>query len=79
MTVHGFRSTFRDRACDCTGDCTGAPREAAEACLVHRVGNDVERAYRRGDALEQRRKLLEAWEQYCTGEGGANVVAIRAA
>lgn len=60
-TVHGFRSTFRDWA----GDCTSFPREIAEAALSHLVGDEAERAYRRSDALERRRKLMLAWEKYC--------------
>src|SRR3712207_7085240 len=50
-TVHGFRSSFRDWA----GECTSFPREIAEAALAHVVGDETERAYRRGDALEKRR------------------------
>lgn len=61
-TVHGFRSAFRDWV----GEETEFPREVAEAALAHQVGNEVERAYRRGDALEKRRKLMEAWEDYLT-------------
>jgi integrase len=60
MTTHGCRSTFRDWA----GDCTDFPREIAEAALAHAVGNEVERAYRRGRALEKRRLLMEEWERY---------------
>jgi integrase len=60
-TVHGFRSTFRDWA----GECTQYPREIAEAALAHAVGNETERAYRRGDALARRRDLMEAWASYC--------------
>jgi integrase len=56
-TVHGFRSSFRDWC----GECTSFPREVAEAALGHVVGNQVERSYRRGDALEKRRKLMDAW------------------
>jgi len=59
-SVHGFRSTFRDWA----GECTNFPREVVEAALAHQVGNEVERAYRRGDALEKRRKLMDAWSGY---------------
>jgi integrase len=59
-TTHGFRSTFRDWA----GDATDFPRELAEAALAHVLG-EVERAYRRGDALEKRRQLMEAWAKYC--------------
>lgn len=59
-TPHGFRSTFRDWA----GDMTDHPREVAEAALAHAVGDDVERAYRRGDALRKRRLLMQAWADY---------------
>ncbi|MCK1650091.1 tyrosine-type recombinase/integrase [Bradyrhizobium sp. 149] len=62
-TPHGFRSSFRDWA----GDATSFPREVAEAALAHIVGDKAERAYRRGDALEKRRKLMEAWQSYCQG------------
>jgi len=54
---HGFRSSFRDWC----GDKTSFPREIAEAALAHRAGDNVELAYRRGDALEKRRSLMEAW------------------
>lgn len=60
ITVHGFRSSFRDWA----GEATGFPREVAEAALAHVVGDQTERAYRRGDALEHRRKLMNAWAQF---------------
>ncbi len=59
-TVHGFRSTFRDWA----GDTTDHPREVIEAALAHQIGSGVERAYRRGDALEKRSLLLEEWSTY---------------
>lgn len=62
VTVHGFRSSFRDWA----GDTTDAPREVAEAVLAHTIGNGAELAYRRGDALEKRRALMELWATYCT-------------
>lgn len=61
-TVHGFRSTFRDWA----GDCTDFSREVAEAALAHAVGNQVELAYRRGDALQKRKAMMEGWDQFCT-------------
>jgi integrase len=64
---HGFRSTFRDWA----GERTGYPREVAEAALAHSVGDEVERAYRRGDALEKRRKLMDAWGAYAKGPESA--------
>lgn len=61
VTAHGFRSSFRDWA----GDCTTYPREVIEAALAHLVGDKAEQAYRRGDALEKRRALMLSWEQYC--------------
>lgn len=61
FTVHGFRSAFRDWASEET-DFQG---EVAEAALAHITGDETERAYRRGDVLEKRRKLMEAWEAYC--------------
>ncbi|QGN54162.1 site-specific integrase [Novosphingobium sp. Gsoil 351] len=60
VTVHGFRSSFRDWA----GETTTYPREIAEQALAHQVGNEVERAYRRGDALEQRRALMAEWSSF---------------
>jgi integrase len=66
VTVHGFRSTFRDWA----GDCTSYPRDLIEEALAHQVGNAVERAYRRSDALEKRRDLMNAWADFCTGRSG---------
>jgi len=59
-TVHGFRSAFRDWA----GERTHFPRELAEAALAHLVGDAVERAYRRGDALEKRRQLMSVWTDF---------------
>jgi integrase len=61
FTLHGFRSSFRDWA----GDRTAFAREVAEAALAHAVGNAVELSYRRGDALEKRRKLMQAWDDFC--------------
>jgi integrase len=69
-TVHGFRSAFRDWA----GETTSFPREIAEAALAHVSGDATERAYRRGDALEKRRTLMEAWANYCEPTLGSNVV-----
>lgn len=60
-TPHGMRSTFRDWA----GDETDFAREVIEECLAHSVGDETERAYRRGDALKKRRTVLEAWSVYC--------------
>lgn len=64
VTAHGFRSTFRDWA----AEAAKAPREVAEACLAHRVGNAVELAYARSDLLDRRRALLERWSGYVSGE-----------
>jgi integrase len=74
-TVHGFRSSFRDWC----GDTTSFPREIAEAALAHTVGSKVEVTYRRGDALEKRRQLMQAWTDYCTGVSAGNVITMRKA
>ncbi|MDT7536180.1 integrase arm-type DNA-binding domain-containing protein [Sphingobium sp. SA2] len=63
FTVHGFRSSFRDWV----GEATTFQREVAEAALAHAVGDETERAYRRGDALEKRRELMKAWEGFLNG------------
>lgn len=60
-TPHGFRSSFRDWA----GDETEFPREIAEHCLAHQIGSATERAYRRGTAIDKRRKLLNDWAEFC--------------
>jgi integrase len=73
LTVHGFRSTFRDWC----GDHTSYPREVAEAALGHLVGDQVEQAYRRGTAFEQRRTLMADWAAYCEPRTGETVVAMR--
>jgi integrase len=70
QTVHGFRSAFRDWA----GERTNFSREIAEAALAHVVGDATERAYRRGDALEKRRALMEAWAKFCEPRPGNVVV-----
>lgn len=62
-TVHGFRSSFRDWVLDATS----YPSDLAEVCLAHRVGSTTEQAYRRSDALERRRAIMEAWAAYCCG------------
>lgn len=73
-TPHGFRSAFRDFA----GNETEFPREVAEECLAHVVGGAVERAYRRGAAIEKRRALLMAWASWCEpAEPAGNVVRLR--
>jgi integrase len=74
-TVHGFRSSFRDWA----AECTGYAHEVAEMALAHTIENKVERAYRRGDLFDKRRRLMDDWAAYCAGEGltGDNVTPIR--
>jgi integrase len=74
-TPHGFRSSFRDWC----GDESHFAREVAEAALGHSVGDAAERAYRRGDALEKRRALMEAWANFCEPCTGDNVIGIGAA
>jgi integrase len=72
-TVHGFRSSFRDWA----GNVSNFPREITETALAHVIGDKAEQAYRRSDALEKRRKLMEAWASYCEPKPATNVVQIR--
>jgi integrase len=72
VTVHGFRSAFRDWA----GERTHFPREVAEAALAHLVGDAVERAYRRGDALEKRRLLMDDWARFCAPKARGDVIPI---
>ncbi|SOE17168.1 integrase [Hoeflea halophila] len=66
VTVHGFRSTFRDWA----SEAASAPREVAEMSLAHKVGSDVERAYARSDLLEKRRLLMARWSGFVCGDSG---------
>ena len=73
VTVHGFRSTFRDWA----AECTNFPNEVCEAALAHVIENKAEAAYRRGDLFEKRRKLMDAWDAYCTTPTTGRVVAFR--
>lgn len=73
LTVHGFRSTFRDWA----AEETHYPNIVAEQALAHTVGSAVEAAYRRGDLLEKRRALMADWADYCTGTPAVNVVPLK--
>lgn len=78
ITVHGFRSTFRDWC----AEMTAFPREIAEACLAHISGDKVEVAYLRTDFMAKRRLLMEAWAKYCATPSvvtGGKVVALRTA
>ena len=77
-TVHGFRSTFRDWA----AETTGYPNHVVEMALAHTVGTAVEKAYRRGDLLEKRKRLMQDWSSYCCGPAKAKagqVVPLRRA
>ena len=71
ITVHGFRSSFRDWA----GEETNFERETVEMALAHTVGNKAERAYRRGRALAKRRALMEAWQAHCYGASSKHAAA----
>jgi integrase len=77
VTVHGFRSAFRDWS----AECTGYAHEVAEMALAHTIDNKVERAYRRGDLFDKRRRLMADWATYCASKGaaGGKVTPIRKA
>jgi integrase len=78
LTAHGFRSTFRDWA----AERTNFPSEVAEMALAHAVGEKVEAAYRRGDLLERRRRMMTSWATFCANPKEAapiNVGALRQA
>lgn len=61
VTVHGFRSTFKDWA----GETTDFPDDLSEAALAHRIRDKAKAAYKRGTMLEKRRAMMEAWANYC--------------
>jgi integrase len=73
ITTHGFRSSFRDWA----AETTSFPNHVVEMALAHAVSDAVEAAYRRGDLLEKRRKLMEAWAAYCERPASAEVVVLK--
>ena len=78
ITVHGFRSSFRDWA----AERTNFPSEVVEMALAHAVGDKVEAAYRRGNLFEKRRRLMDAWTNYCLtspAATGNNVVKLKTA
>lgn len=79
VTVHGFRSTFKDWA----NETTGHANDAIEMALAHTVGSKVEQSYRRGDMFEKRIKLMADWARYCTlppdAATGDNVVKLQKA
>ena len=72
-TVHGFRSSFRDWA----GNVSDFPREVVETALAHVIGDKAEQAYRRSDALEKRRKLMDQWAAYCSTQKTGQVVSFQ--
>ena len=72
ITVHGFRSCFRDWVAEET---IHSP-EVAEKALAHAIANKVESAYRRGDLIEHRKRLMGDWEDYCQTGSWGNVVAL---
>jgi integrase len=73
VTVHGFRSSFREWA----DHLTSYPRDVCEAALAHSVGNAVERAYLRNELLERRARLMADWASYCDTPARGTVVAFR--
>ena len=75
FTAHGFRSSFRDWV----SEETNFPGELAEAALAHAIENKVEAAYRRGNLLEKRRALMDAWGAYCAGSSAKVVRLARGA
>lgn len=76
ITVHGFRSTFREWA----GETTAYAREVVEHALAHQLADKAEAAYQRGSLFPKRVKLMQAWADYCTSPvaDGLNVTPIRA-
>ena len=77
VTVHGFRSAFRDWA----GETTAFPHDVCEAALAHVRGDQTIRAYARGDLFAKRRALMMAWSKFCTtplAKASAEVVPMRA-
>jgi integrase len=80
VTVHGFRSTFRDWA----AERTAYPFEVLEKALAHAIGSKVSRSYARSDLLAERAKLMEKWSAFCSSapveraDKGATVVPMRA-
>ena len=71
-TAHGFRTSFGTWC----SDVAHAPLEVAEACLSHRIGSAVSRAYARSDMLQRRRPIMQAWADFLTDEPAAKVVSI---
>ena len=72
VTVHGFRSSFRDWAAD-----TGVTFELAEAALAQSVGNAITAAYLRSSMLERRRPIMDDWTKFVTSAADDNVIALK--
>jgi integrase len=76
VTIHGFRSSFRDWA----AERTNFPREVCEAALAHAIDSVTEAAYRRSDLFGKRRQLMDAWARFCSAPAATgDVVALRQA
>lgn len=73
VTVHGFRSSFRDWA----SEEAGFSHEVCEMAMAHTIANKAEAAYRRGDLFEKRRKLMAAWAAYCGTPRAAKAIPLR--
>jgi integrase len=70
MTVHGFRASFKTWA----GERTNFARETVEIALAHKIGDQTEQAYERGDKFEKRRRLMQAWADYLAKPAAAGGV-----
>jgi hypothetical protein len=70
VTVHGFRSSFKDWV----SERTSYPNHVSEAALWHSVADKVEAAYRRGDLFEKRRRLMNDWARFCAATAGSATV-----
>jgi integrase len=76
VTVHGFRSTFKDWC----AECTSTPDWVSEKALAHIVGDETRRAYQRGDLFNKRRTLMDDWAKFCASQvAGSNVVSLKMA
>ena len=73
VSVHGARSSFKTWA----AEQTAYPHDVIEAALTHVIGSRLEAAYRRGDFLEKRARLMNAWADFCAGTPAGNVVSLR--
>jgi integrase len=74
ITVHGFRSTFRDWC----AETTNYPNHVTEMALAHNIGNKVEAAYRRGDLFAKRARLMQQWSEYCSRPVSAgSIISLR--